>query len=1090
MICAATPPVARNLRAWALGAAASLALGCPGPLPEVGHQLFSSPQTNPVALTPDGETLVVANTTSGTVSVFDTKFLTQSNPKPAKALLAEIPVGLDPVGVAIRPGSNHAWVTNHISDTISVVDLDALDVVDTIQQLGNGMTYTDAPTGIVFGGPTRAFVSLDDENEVLVIDTQPDGSDPQITSRLAIRAQAPRAMAVANGKLFVAAFESENQTEFPTCDPADPRLALNGGAGIDESDPHDEGCEFATEIIEAINVELVPEFDFDLDLGFIFDFAAVNPNVKGRIIFDRDRLDRDLFVYDATAPVPNLLEIVEHIGTLLYGVETVGDRVLVTNTDARNHLEGLAALDNRMFDNRLSWVDCNGACGAPVHADLEANAFGVPVPTPYGIDASADGSTLAISVAGSDGIPGIEADPAVDIPGLVTTDTSGNVLGHVQTGAIPQGLVLASHADGSPGYAYVLNTVDSSLSVVDLSDPTDPDVHVTFEVGSDPTPPDVQLGRIQFMSARASTRGTFSCESCHPNSNIDQILWVINTVEGPNDVPLCDPDNENCPEPRTTMPTRGLRDTLPLHWVGNLGDFAPDLPGQRPQPEAPGPPDCDFFVDGEVACMRDLVNGSLSGVMCDQFPFCGAGPSGLPGALDETERDALAAFLAAVSYPPSPDRRADDTLTAMANDGVTDFFTDEDGLGVGSPTGGGIGGAVGFAPVTCADNEGGCHSLSLTNDHNSRTVGGFDAPTMRGIWDRTILFSNGNVSSEEWMRFAQACADGDPTAIDRPHSRTFIEQIPVQILFGDPCFLDLDVPGGGGIPGLPGGFLLHPFDDPSFEDIYRPNDPNSGVDFMTERGQFMGSFEAIFHLAYGVRGANMWQFFREMSIGLAGLVGRQLSLTPATVGDPDLVALMDLVEEYAGEGRITAVARNGALGEYRFTGGVWVRTGPQGLGQVVGVVGGPPSPLTGAGLRDLVTASGEVVTLTAYPPENISIGGVDRQVLLDIDPELRKMEMDGDVLPLPIPEPDAGVAGETIRLGVAYLDPDAQVIVDGELCGACTWVAAPAPVFDTNATIRDYVDVTLALPLTPGMHVVQMLNPNGWMSNEMPVIAR
>jgi len=76
-------------------------------------------------------------------------------------------------------------------------------------------------------------------------------------------------------------------------------------------------------------------------------------------------------------------------------------------------------------------------------------------------------------------------------------------------------------------------------------------------------------------------------------------------------------------------------------------------------------------------------------------------------------------------------------------------------------------------------------------------------------------------------------------------------------------------------------------------------------------------------------------------------------------------------------------------------------------------------------------------------------------------------------------------AGSTIRLGVKYVEDGARVIVDGRLCESCTWVRGLAP--ETGEPI---IDVTLGEPLAPGVHVVQLLNPDGWMSNEMPVLAQ
>jgi len=1065
-------PRAPGSAALGLALVAAFALGCPDPQSS-GHQLFTSPQTNPLLVVEGEPWLAVANTTSGTVSIHDLRHLERAD----AGLVREIPTGLDPVSLAQRPGSREIWVANHISDSISVIDLDALDVVETIQDVDpdTGVTRTDAPVGVAFASPTRAFVTLDDANEVLVIDTDAAGRNAAITARLAIPAQAPRALTVADGRLYVAAFESENQTEFPTCAPDDPRLERNGGPGIDPSDPFDQGCAFATEVIESLNIDLAmdesgeSQVGVDLELGTIFDFAAVNPNLGAEVIIDRDRPDRDLFVFDATTLA--LEHVVEHVGTLLYGVAATSDRLWVTNTDARNDRDGLRNLENRMFDNRLSYMDCGGGvCGEPVHVDLDANPAGVPIPTPYGVRASSDGSLLVVSVAGSDGRPGLPGDPATDIPGLAVLDGDGQLLGAVPTGAIPQGVALGE-ADGGPTTAYVLNTVDSTVSAVSLADPTRPEVLVTFPVGSDPTPPEVREGRIAFASARASTSGTFSCESCHPNGNTDQILWSISTIEGPEDFPAdapCDPFEEVCPEPRSTMPIRGLRDTLPLHWMGNLADPFEDLPGQLDQPEDAGAPDCDLATDGEVGCTRHLVDASLSGVMCDP-ETCPVGPSGLPGALDDDERNAMAKFLVSVSFPPSPERRPDDVLSPMAQQGVSDFFTDEDGRGVGTESNN-IGDAVGFAPVTCADNAGGCHALPLTASTNSRTVGGFDAPSMRGIWDRFILFSNGVVSSEEWLRLAQACADGDPPG---SHPGVTVNGVALDgVLVGDPCALRSPLLEGDEapieIPDLFGGaFVLDPFGEPSGETIYEP------AVGMTERGQFMGTFEAVFHLAYGVRGAAMWQYFSEMSVGLPGLVGRQVSLDADTADDPHTLATLELMRQYAVEGRISLVARNRALGTRRFEQGRWRLAGAQ-----------PGEGITTAELIAGAQAQGGVYTVTAELPPGVRIGGADRQILLDVDPDARAREMASEIRPLPIPEPSAA-GGDTIRLGAQNVERGARVLIDGELCNACVWRPGVAP--ETGAPV---VDIQLGVALEPGVHVVQMLNPQGWMSNEMPILAR
>jgi len=1045
------PPLvsARARIAAPLFVLALLAAGCPAPnLPGSGAQLYLSPQTNPMALSNDGTRLYVANTTSGTLSVLDVSNALAPSP------LAEIRVGHDPTSVAVLPGlvngDELVFVVNHISDSISVVSRNKLAVVQTLQELdAEGVTLTDEPTGIAFANATRAFVTLDQPNQVLVLDVDANGRASIAPNRLDIYAQAPRNIAVAGGKLFVAPFESGNQTEFPSCWPADPR----NGQGVTENHAvrTDEGCEFTAQLFEGVNlVNGQPQIDLDT----IFDFAAVNPNVGGSVIRDTDIPDRDLFVYDAQTLA--LEQTVDTIGTMLSGIaahEAGGaTRVWMAHTEARNEIDGLRDLDNHLFINRVAVLDCvGGSCAPAGTVDLDASAAGLgqTVPNPWGLDVSGDGNTLVVTAAAADGDPG-DGRPAMH--GLFTLDRDGNVQGSALVGALPEGVLLRSNGAGQADVAYVLNTADSTVSVVDVSNPLAPQTVVAaLEVGDDPTPAQIRLGRIGFHSARGATNKTFACGSCHPNGNIDQLQWVINATVAPGEGPAAD---GQLAEPRTTQPIRGLRDTLPLHWEGVLAD---PIPGVNPEAEAfDAAPDCDIDVVGEIGCVRHLVDAALSGPMCQHNTPNGCevgegqdGPdgAGLPGALTETERDAMAAFQLAVAFPPAPGRRPNDVLSADANQGVSDFFTNEDGTGVNT----GVGQVLNFAPTTCADNPMGCHSLPLTASTNSNIVGGFDAPSARGMWDRFTLFSNGIFSSQEVLQGAQDCALGY-----EPPPRTFEVNlgggtIPITIN-GDPCNLRS--------PEIE--LLLFPLAElpfPTYETIWSPEVG------MTERGSFVATFEGIFSLVYGMRADKIWQYQMEIGTGLPGLTGRQISLDAESASDPHTQAALALVEEYARQGRITAVATAHRIGELRYD-----------------PVAGGWSGETGFPIGDLAALaadSGETITVTADLPPNISIGGADRQPLLDIDPDLRAIEETGDAPHLPRPWENESA---TFRLGAEYVDPAAKVFVNGALCEGCSFTPAVAPSTGANA-----IDMTIDPGLPRGVHVVQVHNPNGWASNEMPL---
>ena len=163
---------------------------------------------------------------------------------------------------AVRPDGKEVWVANHVSDSVSVIDTDPVSasyrqVVETIQDLrSDGATLFDEPVGIAFASNAKAYVALSSRNQVAVV----DALSYTVTKLLNIRAQDPRAIAVRNGRLYVAAFESGNQTEFPSCAALDPR-------GLSEGDAFDEGCQVPLRLLDGI-LDLTT---FAIDVGVIIE---------------------------------------------------------------------------------------------------------------------------------------------------------------------------------------------------------------------------------------------------------------------------------------------------------------------------------------------------------------------------------------------------------------------------------------------------------------------------------------------------------------------------------------------------------------------------------------------------------------------------------------------------------------------------------------------------------------------------------------------------------------------------------------------------------------------------------------------------
>jgi YVTN family beta-propeller protein len=942
--------------AWALlGGGGGCTTGPANPHEPIGFQTFASPQSNPIVLSPDRAFVYVANTTSNSVS-----FLRTSDFKVAHT----VTVGLEPVSLAVRPNGLELWVSNHVSDSVSVIDTDAASasygqVIETIQAFdANGVTRLDEPVGIAFANDAKAYVALSSRNRIAVV----DAASHALAGFIEVTAQEPRAIAVRNGKLYVAAFESGNRSQLSACAAPDA-----------DPDPSDL-C--------------------TLGLGELAQFAT-NPNLPGEvknIVRSPSAPDRDLFVYDTSDE--SLLSTATNVGTLLYGLAVAGDdTVYVSQTDARNFVNGphgmlLADLGGRMFDNQIAAVTCSGSGCSRVRTNLEpgGTTHANSLATPYGLALSGDDAILLVTSAGASRLASFDT----------ATMTRLDV---IDVGAIPKGVVFDAPG-GSAGTAYVLNTLGNSVSKVSVAANGDLALVGARNVGADPTPLAVRRGNIAFNNALASTSGNHSCGSCHPDGNTDQLLWRIG---GACEAIGCGAGDE----PRTTMPIRGLENTLPLHWDGTLGDpfgGGNGAVGLNGTPE-PGQA-CELGdADGDHDCFLNLVAASLSGVMCDQSGLC---PN---SGLTAQDQDDMATFLASVAYPPARSRRIDDALSdgespgdldgipTSARQGFADFFTD-------------VGGNAN-QPHTCADANGGCHALPLGTATNSITLAGFDSPTMRGLTDRFLQFSLGTTL---------------PVGIQAVAN------------FGSP---------GQGISPLEPEIAW---------------DPNLGFREVT----VFGAAFLVFQPVYGMRPPDLWQMFEEASTGFSGALGRQVTLNSATAAQSGVQALLESLQDADARGVVN-------LRGVGLRGGMKVELSwdaPNGRYKV----GSGSLTLTQAELLAEAQAGTTLATLTAQLRSGVSGG---RQPLLATSGSPGS----GLIGDPPLPQLTSGHPPFDVR--GTRVSSTAAVFVDGQPASAT--LACSAGV--TDGFCNDgVVSIDLATRPSPdGLHLLQVQNPAGLLSNEMPI---
>jgi DNA-binding beta-propeller fold protein YncE len=454
-------PIRRAVRSAAIAVALEeLALGCPARAATFTN--FETGHVRPLALSPAGDLLFAVNTPDDRLEVYG---VTSSG----IVLAAEVPVGLEPVAVASRTnagGDTEAWVVNHLSDSVSIVDIDPTDV--TRSHVVRTLLVGDEPRDIVFAGSShgRAFITSAHRGQ-----NRP--GDPQLTTPGVGRADVvgvrreqpgaalggtplaiiqlfgdtPRALAVSpdGATVYPGAFQSGNRTMTLN----ENVVTANGGlppppTGSTPSPPH-------TGLVVKFNgTEWVDELDRDWSSLVPFSLP-----------------DRDVFLIDANATPPapaSGANAVTGVGTILFNmaVRPSNGKLYVSNTDARNQVRFEPLLAGHLVESRITVV--TGTTATPHHLNPHINYGVVPGPTtevekslafPTDMAFSGDGKTLYVAALGSGKVGVLDAD---------ALESGSIVESQIAVGDGPSGLAL----DGAHDRLYVMNRLGHSISVVTL----------------------------------------------------------------------------------------------------------------------------------------------------------------------------------------------------------------------------------------------------------------------------------------------------------------------------------------------------------------------------------------------------------------------------------------------------------------------------------------------------------------------------------------------------------------------------------------------------------------------------------------------
>jgi len=936
------------------------------PQPGNPYTLFETLQVRPLALSNNGHLLFAANTPDNRLEVFRVE---GKHLRP----VASVAVGLEPLAVAVRPGTDddesEVWVVNHLSDSVSVVRVgdDGWDA-----RVTRTLLVGDEPRDIVFAGPNhdRAFVttahrgqnSPDDPDlfanvgraDVWVFDAN-DTSGARL-AKLTFFADTPRALAASpdGTKVYAAAFASGNQTTVASED-AVARVYPHGMPGL----PY---IVLGGRVIPQPPVGLIVKWKLGPDNNYHWldpYGQAFDPFIKVKLP------DNDVFTIDATTNPPSAGAAFQHVGTTLFNmaVNPKNGKVYVANTDAHNdvrfegHTPGFSSVRGNIVDSRITVIDPGGgtitADNLNTHLD-HANGTGDPslsVAFPQDLSVSSDGKKLYVVAQGSSKLAiydTAQLEAGNGAPGASTQVAL--------TGGGPTGVAINERH----GVAFVLTRFDNAISVVDLRANQETS-HVKMY---NPEPPKVTAGRRYLYDATfTSALGDQACASCHIGGDNDNLGWDLGNP-GAFPLPITtlaaqESDIHTIPVaplvalfrqqqidyifaayqpskgPMTTQSLRGMDNHGAMHWRG-------DRNGAVQQTGAP------FLSNGQP-----VVSAQPNAGIFDEFNAFKSFNVAFPGLignaaqLSDADMTDFTNFILEVSYPPNPIRNLDDSLTPTQAAGAAFYFNNNNGTEL---------------PSDRFHNCNGCHTL----DRNGN-AGATAHPGFFGTSGRLSFENESQIFKVPHLRNLYTKVGMYASALDQTHAvasvipplnpsvdgvRGFGYQhdgatATIEHFFTAFVFVQTTVPVNfNGINNIP----PNPFGIPLFANPADPLNPANGIST-----QGLGLRRALASYVFA------------FDTNLRPVVGQQTTLTASNAND--VASRLALFEAQAAAGNCDLVVR-GFIGfrdvGFTFSNGAYVPD--------ISIV----QPLTPAQLRALVGTWTHALTFTAVPPGSGWRIGIDR----------------------------------------------------------------------------------------------------------------
>ena len=688
---------------------------------------FESGPVRPLVLSPDGSTLFAANTPDNRLEIFTVG-------AGGITLTGSVPVGLEPVAVAARTDTE-VWVVNHLSDSVSIVDVGA-----SPPRVTRTLLVGDEPRDVVFAGTggTRAFITTARRGQHRTdasIAAVPGAGDPGFLTPgigradvwvfdatslgatiggtpvevLSVFTDTPRALAVSDdgGTVYVAGLHTGNRTtvvsEGLVCDGFDFAGPCSGDGTTSPGGLPGGQMPGGTPSPSA-NVEAIAAPEVGLIVGFDPTTGTwedeLGRNWNNAVRFDLP--DQDVFALDADTL--GQLAVHTSVGTTLFNMvvnPATGD-LYVSNTEAINDVRfegpgivGGSTVQGRLTQARITVIDTpnvtdpTGANVKPRHLnkhidyDTLANDPGfdpttpnhsLAIPLDLVIDAA--GTTLYVTAFGSSRVGVIDTTALAND----TFDPTLTSAAYVDvSGGGPSGLAL----DEARGRLYVLTRFDNSVSVIDLGSATEVD-HVALH---NPEPAAVIAGRPFLYDAVASSaNGEASCASCHIFGDMDHLAWDLGN-----------PDDVVTANPMAIKLAIGAGATV--NGGAAVDEFHP-MKGPMTTQTLRG-----LTNSGPMHWRGDRANGFFGqgldeALSFDNFIVAFAGLVGRASIISTPDMQAFTDFALTIMLPPNPVRALDNSLTADEQAGRDFYLGARKADGVDLPN-------LGF---TCD----GCHTLDAS----------------------------------------------------------------------------------------------------------------------------------------------------------------------------------------------------------------------------------------------------------------------------------------------------------------------------------------------------------------------------------------